>query len=105
MSKWSGTIGFLQTVESAPGVYTDSITEHSYYGDIFKITSRYQTVSKVNDDISLSMTLSIVSDPFARENFAHMRYATYHGNKWKITSVDPTEWPRIKLELGGLYNE
>jgi hypothetical protein len=109
MSKWSGNIGFLVTKETAPGVYNGSdddsefIEEHHYYGEMTRLGSSFQQASKVNDDISLNMSLSIISDPFARANFAHMRYITYRGAKWKISTADPTGWPRITLQIGGLY--
>ena len=48
--------------------------------------------------------ISIVADPYIRNNFMDIAYVEWLGYKWRVTSVDPTQFPRIVLELGGLYN-
>lgn len=103
MAKWYGTIGYGETVETSPSVYTEKIVERSYYGDITRDTRRLQSSDKVNDDIVISNQLSIVSDPYSCENFHSMRYATYMGTKWKITDVE-VQFPRLILSLGSEYN-
>lgn len=103
MAKWYGMIGYGETVETAPSVYREKIKERPYYGDIIKNVRRLQTSDNVNDDIAISNQLSIVSDPYACENFHSMRYATYMGTKWKITDVE-VAYPRLTLTLGGVYN-
>lgn len=104
MAKYYGKIGYAQTVETKPGVWVNQVTEKPYFGDITRISSRYQTTSNLNDDITVSNELSIVADAFAYENYQHMRYAEFMGAKWKITNVDASNYPRIILSLGGLYN-
>lgn len=104
MAKWFGKIGYGETVETKPGVWTETITEREYYGDLIRNTRRLQTSSdKVNDDISISNQLSIVSDPYANENFHAMRYAEFMGTKWKVTDVE-VQYPRLILTFGGVYN-
>lgn len=105
MAKWFGKIGYGKTVETKPGVWTEQITERQYYGDLIRNSRRLQTVAdKVNDDINISNQLSIVSDPYANENFHSMRYAEFMGAKWKITDVE-VQYPRLILTLGGVWNE
>lgn len=106
MAKWFGKIGYGETVETKPGVWTEQITEErEYYGDLIRNSRRLQSVAdKVNDDINISNQLSIVSDPYANENFHAMRYAEFMGSKWKITDVE-VQYPRLTLTLGGVYNE
>ena len=104
MAKFYGQIGFAETVEVEPGLWEEQIVEHSYYGDLTRNSSRYQTSTGVNDNIVISNNISIIADPYASENFQHMRYATYMDAKWKITNVD-VQYPRIILTLGGKYNE
>ena len=79
------------------------IKEYQYYGDVIRNTRRLNGASKVNDDITISNQISIVSDPFASNNFHMMRYVTYMGSKWKITEVE-VQYPRLILTLGGVYN-
>ena len=101
--KWFGTIGYAHQVETKPGVWEDEITEREYFGDLTRNTRRLQMTDKLNDDIEISNEISIVSDPYANENFHSMRYAMYMGTKWKITSVE-VQYPRLILSLGGIYN-
>lgn len=105
MAKWFGKIGFAETVETKPGVWTNQIETHEYYGDLIRNSRRLQTTAdKVNDDINISNQLSIVADPYANENFHAMRYAEFMGTKWKITDVE-VQYPRLILTLGGVWNE
>lgn len=103
MAKWFGTIGYAEQVETKPGVWKDTITEREYFGDLTRNTRRLQTTDQLNDNIDISNEISIVSDPYANENFHSMRYATYMGTKWKITSVE-VQYPRLILSLGGSFN-
>lgn len=103
MPKYFGAIGYATTSETAPGVWTETMVERNYYGDIIRNVRRLRDPGKVNDDVTISNELSIVVDPFAAENFHAMRYATYLGTKWKIESID-VQFPRVTLTLGGVYN-
>ena len=103
MAKFYGKIGYAETLKTAPGVYEDVITEREYFGDLIRNTRRLQSSDKVNDDINISNEISIVSDPFAIQNFHSMRYVEFMGAKWKITNVE-VQYPRLILTIGGLYN-
>lgn len=103
MGKWFGKIGYAVTEETTPGVWVEQITERNYYGDIVRNTRRLQTSDKLNDDINVSNEISIVADPFARENFHAMRYIEFMGTRWKVSSVE-VQYPRLILSLGGEYN-
>lgn len=103
MSKWCGNIGFFTTEETSPGVWEEQIIERQYYGDVLHNYEQTGGV-EINSDINISNIFSIVADPFAYENFHHMRYVTYMGTKWKINSAE-VEYPRITLSVGGIYNE
>lgn len=103
MAKFYGNIGYIQNVEIEPGIWGDQVTERLYFGDVTRNSSRFQSNGEVNDDINISNTISIVSDPYANENFQYMRYVEYMGTKWKITNAE-VRYPRIILSLGGVYN-
>lgn len=103
MAKFYGIIGYIKTVEVEPGIWKEQIIEQPSYGDLIRNTSRYQSSGGVNDDININNSISIVADPFANENFQHMRYAEFMGTKWKITNVE-VQYPRLLLTLGGAYN-
>ena len=103
MAKYFGTIGYALTTETAPGVWEEQLIEKEYYGDVLQYSKRYQSAGKVNDDIEISNKISIVADPFAFQNFIFIRYVTWMGVKWKVSSID-VEYPRLVLSIGGVYN-
>ena len=103
MAKWYDVIGYAETVETAPGVWEERITERSYYGEVIRNTRRLQSTEHLNDDINVSNEISIIADPYAINNFHSMRYVGFMGAKWKVSNVD-VQYPRLKLTIGGLYN-
>lgn len=103
MAKYYGAIGFATNIETSPGVWEDQITERTYYGDLIRNTRRLQTADKLNDDIVISNQISIVGDPYIYDNIYAMRYVIFGRSKWKISSVE-VQYPRLILEVGGLYN-
>lgn len=103
MPKFYGSIGYAISKETAPGVWIEDIVEHKYSGDVYRNTRKLQSGNQVNDNIDISNEISILSDPFANENFHSMRYVTYMGAKWKVSSVE-VRYPRLILTVGGLYN-
>ena len=104
MAKFYGNIGFLDTIETDPGVWEETYTVKPYYGDLVRNTSRWQSSDKVNDNITISNSISIVADPYASENFQKMRYVEFLGAKWKIESAE-VQYPRIILSIGGEWRE
>ena len=103
MGKWSGKVGYAKTVETNPGVWEEQITERVYKGDLIRNTRKLESSDNVNDNINIANDISFVADAFAQDNFYNIRYATFRGQKWKVTSID-VQTPRLILTLGGLYN-
>ena len=103
MPKFCGNIGYAISKETTPGVWVEDIVERQYFGDVYRNTRKLQSGNQVNDSIDISNEISILSDPFANENFHSMRYVTYMGAKWKVSSVE-VRYPRLILTVGGLYN-
>ena len=103
MPKFCGNIGYAISKETKPGVWIEDIVERHYFGAVYRNTRKLQSGNQVNDSIDISNEISILSDPFANENFHSMRYVTYMGAKWKVSSVE-VRYPRLILTVGGLYN-
>lgn len=103
MAKFCGPIGYVETVETAPGVWEEEITERTHYGDTIRNTRRVQSADKLTDDIVIDNQISIVVSPYAIANLQRIRYAKLMGAKWEVTNVD-IQYPRLILTLGGLYN-
>lgn len=107
MAKFFGKIGFIVTEETDPdgdpGVWEEVAVERDYYGDFVRRAKRWDSSDKINDDLSLTSTISIVADPYFNDNLAAIKYVVWRGTKWKITNVEP-EFPRFTLTVGGIYN-
>lgn len=101
--KYRGRIGFIDTVETQPGVWSDGITERIYRGDVLRNTKRKEAGESVNDNVVVSNQLSIIADDYAYKHIYAVSYAEWMGHRWNITSVD-VQRPRLILTLGGVYN-
>lgn len=103
MAKFYGIIGYAKTVETDPGVWEEEIIERMYFGDLLSNFRNLQNSGEVNDDVNIANKISIVSDPYANENFHSMRYVEFMDTRWKVTNVEVL-YPRLILTLGGVYN-
>jgi hypothetical protein len=106
MGKYYGNVGYRETVETEPGVWVDEIIDYPYYVDVIKnyvhsAFSEHVTTIKTPE---CSNSISIVANPYAYEHFHNIVYAEYMGAKWVVTNVDATQYPRLILSLGGIYN-
>jgi hypothetical protein len=105
--RFYGTVGYASNDESSPGVWTESITERSYYGDVIRNTRRLaapsMTPPETNPETSVENSISIIGDADAYENFMKMRYVLWEGSYWEVTSVEVRR-PRLILSLGGIWN-
>jgi hypothetical protein len=103
MAKFHGKIGYAQTVETAPGVHEEVITERLYYGDITRTSRALRAGEQVNPVLSLGNSISIVADAFANKHFFAIRYAEWSGERWAVIDVE-VQAPRLLLRLGEVYN-
>lgn len=103
MAKFSGMIGYVETVEAAPGVWEEQVTERIHYGDIIRNIRRIQSADKLTDDVVIDNQISILASQYAIDNIHRIRYAKFMGAKWEVTNAD-IQRPRLILTLGGLYN-
>lgn len=103
MAKFFGKIGYGETVMTKPGVWEDTIVEHSYYGDVVRNTRKLREGEKVNDDLTVGNSISIVADAYANEHFFAIRYIEWAGTLWTVSDVE-VQSPRLLLRLGGVYN-
>lgn len=101
-NKWYGKVGYAEQVETTPGVWVEKITERQYYGDVVRNIRKLESSGEVNDNINVSMEISIVADPYAIKNFHTMRYIEFMGSLWKVNNVE-VNYPRLVLSIGGLY--
>lgn len=105
MAKFYGEVGYGQTVERPEnsGVYVEQITKRNYYGDVIRNSRGLEQPEKVNNDITVGNSISIVADAYAYNHFFAMRYIKWAGTLWTISDVE-VKRPRLILRLGGVYN-
>lgn len=103
MAKFYGEVGYGFSQEVRPGVWDDVIVEHKYYGDVIRNTRQLNQGEKINNDISVGNSISIVADAYANNHFFAMRYIKWAGALWTVSDVE-VQSPRLILRLGGVYN-
>lgn len=103
MRKWYGKVGFVISEETTPGVYLPTVTERKFFGEILSNTSKWSPTGSVNDNLDVSIKISIMATPFALQNCSTIKYIEYMGALWEVTSISP-ESPRLILTVGGVYN-
>lgn len=104
MPRFAGKVGFGIQKEVEQDVWKEVLVERQYYGDLTRNSSRNENNSKLNDDLVMTNTFSIVADPFAYQNFSNIKYVVYMAVKWKVSSVDASTPPRLILSAGSVYN-
>jgi hypothetical protein len=104
MARFRGKIGYGIATEAANGVWEDVITERTYSGDVIRNTRQLtEAEAKVNADVKVSNSISVVADAYAGEHFFAIRYIRWAGALWTVTDVE-VQSPRLLLRLGGVYN-
>lgn len=108
MAKCYVEIGFIKTEEKLDGtahtgIWEENIVPKMYYAEIYKNYRNTTSDNKVNSDVLLNNTFSILADPYANDNYFAMRYIKFNNVKWEITNVE-VEYPRLIINVGGIYN-
>lgn len=105
MAKFYGKIGYGESVETPPGsgIWVDTITERSYFGDVIRNARKLQEGEYLNNDLSVSNSISILADAYANNHFFAIRYIEWAGALWTVSEVT-VESPRLLFKLGEVYN-
>lgn len=104
--RFHGTVGYGADSETSPGVWQEVITEVEYFGDVIRSARRLENSSAspvLNSRIVLDNSFSIMADAYAYENYANMKYVSWNGSNWTVTSVEIRR-PRLILTIGELWN-
>ena len=103
--KYYGVVGYGEAVETPPesGVWVDEIVERNYYGDVIRNARSLNAGEHLHDDLTVSNSISIVADAYARDHFFAVRYISWSGALWIVSEVE-VQSPRLIMRLGGVYN-
>lgn len=105
MARFFGEVGYGESIETPPGsgAWKDVITEFPYQGDVIRNTRVLENSEKVNPDIAIGNSISVVADEYAFEHFSKIKYVRWAGALWTVGTVE-VKSPRLILSLGGVYN-
>lgn len=105
MARFHDKVGYGESVEDPPnsGIWIDTITEYTYQGDVIRNSRHFDGVDKLNKDLAVSNSISIVADELANKNFFNIKYVRWSGVLWTVTTVEVRS-PRLILSLGSVYN-
>lgn len=103
--KFYGEVGYGEAVESPPGSgnWVDQITERKLYGDVVRNTRQLREGDQLNNDLSVSNSISLVADEYALNHFFAIRYIKWAGAYWTVPEVE-VQSPRLICRLGEVYN-
>lgn len=108
MPRFYGAVGYIETVkdDNSPDVWKEKPVEYFYKGELLKNFRNLTKSSEdqLNDDITFSNQISITANPYAFTHMADMRYVKWMGTAWKVIGVDASNYPRLILSIGGVYN-
>lgn len=103
MARFYGMIGYGENRETTPGVWEEHIIERPYKGDLVRSYRKLQESDKLNYDLAVANSISIVADAYAYEHFFAIRYVEWSGARWTVQTVE-VQRPRLVLELGKVYD-
>ncbi len=88
MARFFGEVGYGMSVETPvnSGVWVDVITEYIYQGDVIRNTRRLDSGEKLNPDIAVSNSISIVADEYAFQHFFNIKYVRWAGALWTVNT-------------------
>lgn len=105
--RFSGAVGYATTSETSPGVWKDTVTEKTYFGDVIRNARRLEPPSMVppmlNANVALENQFSIVADAYAYANYRNIRYVMWEGLRWTVTNIE-VQRPRLIFTIGGPWN-
>ena len=66
MAKFGGIIGYVENIETEPGLWAGNITERPYCGDLIRNFSKHESSGGVNDNINIAN-----EDVYKRQSLNH----------------------------------
>lgn len=103
MARFSGKVGFVETLKTGAGKWEEQTTVRHYYGDVNRAVRKLESGKDINDDITINNEISIVADPYAQTHFFAIRYVEWQGVRWRVSNAEVL-YPRLILTLGGMYH-
>lgn len=104
MARYHGKVGFLIPEDNQEtGVARERAVEKPFFGTVIEHTRRWDPEPQRNEDLGLSNQISITATDYAFKYASAIAYATFMGQRWKVTNMR-LKPPQIILTLGGIWN-
>lgn len=101
--RYSGKVGYAVQTEVSPGVWEDTITERAKLGTVIQRTEALDSGDSVLPQYRTTTSVSVLCDGVLKENYDNLRYVSYMGKNWTISSA-VMQWPQLVLYIGEVYN-
>jgi hypothetical protein len=101
--RYSGTIGVASQTEISPGVWEETITEQDYIGEVVQRTEVLEEGDSIHSTQQTSTSISVLSRVVGFVNDSDLRYVTFSGMRWNISSV-VNQPPRLVLYIREEYH-
>jgi hypothetical protein len=103
MAKFTGKVGFIEFVESEPGLFRPVVIEKSFSGDLLLDRRGWKASEHTSGDVFVSNRISLLANADLVNNLANIKYVIFMGVKWKVATFEIL-LPRVILTLGEVYN-
>lgn len=98
--KYFGKLGIAEQVETSPGVWDETITEHDVVGDLMQRTETMDTGDSILPRYVTTTTVSVLARHVGHVDNSNLRYLTNIGGKrWVIASA-VNQPPRMVMYVG-----
>ena len=101
--RYSGFLGIVEEVQVRPGIWEEVVTEKKVLGDMKTETETRRTEDEIIPKVSSTRSVSVPARGLGQMDNRSIRYATYAGKKWIITSV-VDQFPQIVCYFGEEYH-
>lgn len=81
----------------------DVITQRDYLGDVVQRTEVFSTAESVLPQYRTTTSISVLSDGVLAENYRNIRYVSYMGRNWAVSSA-VMQFPRLVIYISEVYN-
>lgn len=103
MARFHGMVGYAETYESAPDVFSERIVEYPYFGDVKQDLRKNQPTDQIHDSVIQQNLVEILGDKYAFDHYYAMRYVLFNGVRWEVGYVE-VRYPRLWIRFGKVYN-
>lgn len=102
--RYSGRLGIVEEQEVRPGVWEEVVTEQKVLGTMENTVAEARVIDgEIIPRITSTRSVSVPARGVGQRDNRSIRYATWAGRRWTITSV-VDQYPNIVCYFGEVYS-